>query len=270
MNIIRFFYKFYITVLNVIHNIIKILKPNVEDRNIENDKYMEYIENNTQKLMKNLYLKQFKNDNINSSIYDKEQFKNMMKNIDNEEELVWKSRVLYESTPRIDGNTINIVMYYDLYKQAFVYFSDESYIPYNLLNAVACKYVRIFMCYDFFVDEHIVNENDIDFVSPLSKVFDTYDEKEKDKDKEKEKPSRKSNVFAKLKKQANTVKDKENSKPEKQYKKNKFIHMGKFRNFSFTKKQKIISNYNTINSELFTENTVQSYKEYKKLLNQSM
>jgi hypothetical protein len=47
-------------------------------------------------------------------------------------------------------------MYYDAYKMGFAYFCDQKVISYDVLNAVAMKYVKIYRCRDFFMDESIV------------------------------------------------------------------------------------------------------------------
>ena len=48
-------------------------------------------------------------------------------------------------------------MYYDPYRLAFVYFSDFAISSPLLLNALAMKYVVLYHCLDFFVDEEIYN-----------------------------------------------------------------------------------------------------------------
>lgn len=67
---------------------------------------------------------------------------------DNELEIAWRRRVLMETTPR--GN---IMMYYDIFLDLFVYFSDEAMIPFDILNAAAMRYTLMFRCRDFFHDE---------------------------------------------------------------------------------------------------------------------
>lgn len=67
---------------------------------------------------------------------------------DNELEIAWRRRVLMETTPR--GN---IMMYYDIFLDLFVTFSDESMIPFDILNAAAMRYTLMFRCRDFFNDE---------------------------------------------------------------------------------------------------------------------
>jgi len=96
----------------------------------------------------------------------------------NELESHWKRRLLYESTPR--GN---IIMYYDLYKQAFAYVSDQQ-MTYAILNACAMKYVRIFHCFDFFVDVNILPFN---IISPFSLIQEEIEKKDREKIIEKKK-----------------------------------------------------------------------------------
>jgi hypothetical protein len=70
---------------------------------------------------------------------------------DNPWEASWRRRVLMEPTPR--GN---VYMHYDVYKQGFAYYCDQSVMPYEVLNAVAMKYVLTYRCRDFFVDESVL------------------------------------------------------------------------------------------------------------------
>jgi hypothetical protein len=88
------------------------------------------------------------NRNITPELYRYETWEKM--NEESDEENVWKKRVLLHNTSH--GN---IAMYYDLYRQAFAYYSD-GHIGYNLLNQCAMKYVRIFNCRDFFVDTMVL------------------------------------------------------------------------------------------------------------------
>lgn len=59
----------------------------------------------------------------------------------------WKTRVLFEHTPQ--GS---VVMYYDVFKNGFAYYSDCILMDY-FLNAIAMKYVVVFKCRDLFLDE---------------------------------------------------------------------------------------------------------------------
>jgi hypothetical protein len=59
----------------------------------------------------------------------------------------WRHRVLIDHTP-----CGNVFMYYDVSRLAFAYFAAQT-VPYDVLNAVALKYVHVFKCLDFYVDE---------------------------------------------------------------------------------------------------------------------
>jgi hypothetical protein len=102
----------------------------------------------------------------------------MVQEENNELEKTWRRRILFENTPR--GN---IMMYYDAFKQAFAYSSDQQ-IPYPILNACAMKYVRIYRCLDFFLDSNTLPN---DRVSPFSILQEEMERKEKDKLLEKKK-----------------------------------------------------------------------------------
>lgn len=187
---------------------------------------------------KDLFLKLFDNEehankNINISLFDTEKYNDLIRHDKNEEENKWKSRVLFENTQR--GN---VIMFYNIYKHGFSYFSDFQ-IPYDMLNLCAMKYVRIFQCRDFFCDTFILPST---FVSPIITMRQKEEEKEK---KEKEEKKKKLNiqfddsVFVK-KKTLPEKKDEpknENEKQTKQEKKyeqrNTFCYGGKIYNFSF-------------------------------------
>jgi hypothetical protein len=91
------------------------------------------------------------NVNIDSILYERKGLKQYLENNDNILENQWKSRKLMESTPY--GN---IIMQYNIFNEGFVYYSDQSGIPYSVLNAMAMKYVLIFRCRDLFIDESII------------------------------------------------------------------------------------------------------------------
>jgi hypothetical protein len=54
-------------------------------------------------------------------------------------EKMWRTRILFENTPR--GN---VIMFYDPYKLGFSFYCDQKIISYDILNAIATKYVRMF------------------------------------------------------------------------------------------------------------------------------
>lgn len=109
-----------------------------------------------------------KNQNIESFYYNKTEYKTVFQDINNQHEVLWKRRILYMTTPY--GN---IAMYYDPYKLGFSYYADQSHIKYDILNAIAMKYVTIFRCLDFFMDEYVTM-----FPSPLIKIHCIEDKKE--------------------------------------------------------------------------------------------
>jgi len=84
-----------------------------------------------------------KNENIESFYYEIKEYTNLFQELNNDHELKWKRRIIYMTTP-----LGNIAMYYDPYKMGFAYYADQ-YIPYNILNAVSMRYVRIYRCMDF-------------------------------------------------------------------------------------------------------------------------
>ena len=93
------------------------------------------------------------NVNIEPIFYNKQKFSECMREENNPLESRWKKNLLYESTPR--GS---IIMYYDVFKSGFAYYADQNSIPYSILNAVAMKYVVVYFCRDFFVDDSIIKE----------------------------------------------------------------------------------------------------------------
>lgn len=102
-----------------------------------------------------------KNANIKKDVYDLKRLETILSDADNDLEKEWGSRALVENTPR--GN---MVMMYDIFNQRFNYYSD-TVMPHKLLNAVAMKYVSIFQCRDFFIDDWVLAEP-----SPLANMCD--------------------------------------------------------------------------------------------------
>jgi hypothetical protein len=224
------------------------------------------------------YNEKERNQNIAVDFYDKKILLDKLRDANNETESTWKTRLLFENTPR--GN---IVMYYDPYKFGFAYYSDNSSIPYPVLNAVAMKYVITFRCYDFFFDNQ-----DIQQTSPLIKIHSEEDKKELSKEKKQESDDFKAKIkdapFLKRKKKEEKKKEekKEETKEEKKdtpkYR-NCFVHMGKMCNMSFLKvpmqvKQNKISFSSGLLDALDQETTLQkqvmNYKDYKKNLTVSV
>jgi len=210
------------------------------------------------------------NSNIDQVFYSKDDYTKTMRDVDNELERKWKQKTLIEQTPK--GN---IIMYYDPYKQGFSYYSDSQPIPYAILNAVAMKYVRIYRCRDFFVDDETTPEKD---PSPFIQTHMVEKKKTKDTDKNSSGKSMfKDAPFAKLKnykKEKQTNKkdiDTESDKPERVFYRNKFISLGPVRNYSIIqpiKKENKLNGFKTnllsgVVSESKLQGQVMNYKDYK-------
>lgn len=112
------------------------------------------------------------NANIDPFFYDRSQWKEVWEDPKNDMEAQWKRRILYESTPR--GN---VMMHYDAYREGFVYYSDQTSLPYCILNAVAMKYVLMFKCRDLFIDQTLYAHNP----SPMIRSMREEETKEQDK-----------------------------------------------------------------------------------------
>lgn len=219
----------------------------------------------------NLSMQDF-DKNIDDAFYDKSSLKSALHEEDNDIERLWRTRILFENTPR--GN---IIMHYDAYKIGFAYYCDQS-LTYDILNAVAMKYVLMFQCRDFFVDEMVRPEN-----AP-SKILKLIEEPKKEEentnpDNASSKISVKNGPFAKLKNynmvsskiEANkNEKDTTNKSEEKKEKhRNRFVNLGKIVNFSFIQKPKKVhkSFKSDLGNGLFDNTSVQkevfSYRDFK-------
>jgi hypothetical protein len=229
-----------------------------------------YCENHLKRFLSSFDIDKKWNSTIDDVFYKKENYLELLKEVDNELEKKWKKRILIEYTPR--GN---IFMYYDPYKLGFSYYCDQ-YVPYNILNGVAMKYVLKFQCRDFFIDEHVVPET---FASPLLGLLV---EEKKVKEIKAEMDSNIKNrlrnaPFAKFKNynRANEESKKEPSQivpPEKQKERNRFINLGKTCNFSILqpciKKKNRYSNMfkskmaSSLNDNSSVQNEVFSYRDF--------
>lgn len=215
------------------------------------------------------------NANIDDLFYDHEQYKNMLDTNTNLEKL-WKSRMLFDITP--NGN---VIMYYDVYKHAFVYASDQT-IPYTVLCGCAMKYCKIFYCRDFFRDNLYIPEYQL---SPFT-LMDLDQEKiEKRKKMQKRKELRidfHSDAFLRPKPKSKDIpnqteteqiiplKDPLHNKTEKDpdeiirpkdFYKNIFQFVGKMRNVSFLQSQDYIRKTHE------PKENIGSYSSFKKKKN---
>lgn len=223
----------------------------------------QYIEKNKKKFLSTFNAEVTNpNSNIEQEFYNKTDYKQICLDESNTLEKNWKRRVLFETTPR--GN---IIMFYDAFKMGFAYYSDVNNLRYNLLNAVAMKYVVTFCCRDFFMDDQITPK---DNPSPLIKIHAEEQEKK-----------------IKVKKTANRTKNnliKENPEIDDKlkninYTNNRFICLGKTLNFQFI--QKISNDVNGLNGfksnlldhlsgESALQTQVMNYKEFKNLRNRKV
>ena len=228
----------------------------------------DYIQANTSRFLRTYQTNKSSglNSNMTEEFYSKDAYQSIIKTENNRLEVEWKRRLMFEYTPR--GN---VIMYYDPYKLAFAYYCDTSSMPYNLLNAIAMKYVLSFHCMHLFVDNEVTLA---DGASPLiaSLLTDTPLEKSKKKDNIGG-IDMKNAPFAKFKKAAPNPGNKDaDKKPVVIYNHNKFVCVGKIINFSFLRK--VGKAANTINGfqskmldNLAAETTLQtqvmSYKDFK-------
>ena len=193
------------------------------------------------------------NENIDKIMYSKD-FTDVL-NKENIYEDKWKKQILYESTPR--GN---VIMFYNVYKQGFAYYSDQT-MNYQILNVVAMKYCRYFRCRDFFIDEKILGS----FSSPFIQIQKALEKAEEDVKRAKVgeiMPELRNAKLAKFKNYSlsnpNTRKGSE--KDLETWVTNKFICLGKTSNFSFLQKKPRVPK----STNHFGNSTI-SYKLYKGL-----
>jgi hypothetical protein len=104
------------------------------------------------------------NANVDPVLYepDRATLKRILASPDNQLEKQWATRRLLVHTPR--GN---VCMYYDIYREGFAYYCDQSGLNYRILNAVAMKYVMTYRCLDFFMDEATISPH----TSPLLDIL---------------------------------------------------------------------------------------------------
>jgi len=262
------------------------------------DPIAEYINKTKTMFLKTYEIKKNMNENIEPLFYNKKDYTIFMKMDKNEIETAWKTRILYENTPK--GS---IVMFYDAYKQAFTYYTDQTSIPITILNAVAMKYVIRFFCRDFYQDEQTLkiikaqkdkteqNSNvDIEekekeeeeeeeeefvcntYISPLIKI---HNEKEETDETKKLKKILDEGPFVKFK--SNITLGDKNEKNDKKKKiiadinVNRFVSLGKMYNFHILQKKSSITTIqtNTSYADMFNNSkakiisTKMGYKDFK-------
>jgi hypothetical protein len=276
---------FWIQIIQIICRIWKICQKE-EIKKIEVPVKTEaerYVEKHTERFIHSFEQdeKPFMNYNIHNVFYSKNQYQEMLKDPNNKQEKQWKTRVLIEHTPR--GN---VIMHYDPYKLGFTYYSDQ-HITYNILNAVAMKYVLKFQCRDFFMDEQVIPESPLLHLLQEDKKEKEIVDKEKDKDADTLKQKLKSAPFAKFKNYNKTSSKADEKKkdtktaettgetapPEKPKERNRFINLGKTTNFNILqpmkKKKSVLSFSSKIADSLFENTNVQkevfNYRDFKRM-----
>lgn len=236
----------------------------------ENEKYIQHLTDKFKHmLLKNDDgFKELLNNNIEKDFYDTN-VKN--KSIVNH----WRTNIMLENTPY--GS---IVMFYNVDKQCFSYYSDTNSIPYSILNAASMKYVLTYHCLDFFMDTKYDYESSI-----LLYLLDEEKRKEEAKKKEKTKKVGSSidiskGPFLKKKKSIINMDEKKDEQTENNKKDenkleyvNKFICEGKYRDYCFIQKAPKVFHTNgfrtkimdDLDSEAQLQEQVLSYKDFKKL-----
>lgn len=202
---------------------------------------------------------------IDSVFYKLSELAEVLQDDKNEIEKKWKTKIMMKTTPR--GN---IFMMYDAFKQGFSYYADQQFIPYNILNAMAMEYVRMFQCLDFFMDETELKGN---YMSKLVTLQEIEDKEEKEKKLVKNKihdidlkgaPFIKPKPIAEpVNKQKPGIASAGNKPPPSNKKRNLFIYAGKIRDMKVWKVDKKIKANFTGKSELMPKINM-GYAEYKK------
>jgi len=186
------------------------------------------------------------NSNIDPVISDASQ----LTDANNPYEKGWRARILIENTPR--GN---VIMFYDIYKQAFSYYCDSAVMPYEIINAVAMKYVLMFRCRDFFVDSQIIPKREVKEETNDIKTNIPFSAKKTDKD-----------AFVKFKTYNNATK-KAGISPEDDKVINKFLHLGASRNWIPISKKAKANPINGFKTNMIpdTNDNKISYLDYKRM-----
>lgn len=176
-----------------------------------------------EELLRNAVNNELLNSNTDSDFYNIEKYNNVMSNHNNDIEKMWKTRILMTNTP-----IGNVIMFYDAYKMGFTYYCKET-IPYNLLNAIAIKYIKHFCCRDFYFDNTFFDSNLYAIHNPPEKS-------------QQHKQTLKGPFIKRKKEEKNEEAEKNDNdtpkEPEKVRTINKFIYLGNPLNFSIIQKVK--------------------------------
>ena len=188
------------------------------------------------------------NENISPLFYNKSEFKTYMMESNTPLEKTWRTRILFENTPR--GN---VIMFYDAYKLGFSFYCDQKVISYDVLNAIAMKYVSMYRCRNFFLDENIVPK---EYTSPLIALYFT------------DEPQKKTFV------QPRNHPNKKPPQQEPEKKQNTFLYLGKTTNFQMTQPQpkprKVLAKFvSPLLETLGSKAHKLSYKDFKQIQSKS-
>ena len=199
------------------------------------------------------------NSNIDDVMKDATALSEALNDVNNDYEKKWRTRVLIENTPR--GN---VIMFYDLYKRAFSYYCDQAVMPYDIMNAVAMKYVMVFNCRDLFIDSAVLPP------SSQSSENKTEPANEKQEDTKTKTVKLDNKAFAKFKTYNNATKKVGIlAKDDKTI--NCFLHLGGTRNWSPITKKTKPNPINGFKSDMMPgDNKMKklSYLDYKKQTSQ--
>jgi hypothetical protein len=253
------------------------------------DPIIDYIEKQQTMLTKHAD-KTLLNQHIDPVFYSKKDFQFMLCDSKNRHETLWKTRILFTATPR--GN---IIMYYDVYKLGFAYYSDTQSIPYAILNATAMKYVRQFQCLDFFMDDRVFPEFHVSLLISILLAEEKKTVENKNETSKNGVP--KQGPFAKLKNYSKKTGEEPETKSTdgivpKIYTTNRFICLGKIYNFKLLQhppefKPRIVKEYTSklfdnfrpihpaeeacsMEQEPPSKKTEVNYRAYKELRNRTI
>ena len=181
---------------------------------------------------KTKFMKNNNTESIDPIFYDRPLYKKLMEEPNNHLETQWKTRILYDNTTR--GN---IIMYYDVYKEGFAYYCDQTGISYRVLNIVAMKYTTTFRCQDFFVDNQLIPDNKSPMIGYIQNELEIEEENKRKVTNKLLQNNHQTSPFAKLQNYSinppnKHIDQEKNKDKEKEKISNKFMYMGKCSNFS--------------------------------------
>lgn len=245
----------------------------------EYEEYMDELEKNHREASEEL--EKLNNETVDAN----KERENARNHVIHERHLKLKNSYVLENTP-----VGNVVMFYNVDKEAFEYYSDHS-VPYRFLDVVARKYVKVYNCRPLYVDmEEELNKQKEKKRKMEEEEQRKKEEEEKQRQKQNEESqkketqsanatSEKKNVFAKFKSynkeagsgRVNTAPPPKNSIPNKSVtteenknvclkeRANHYTCEGRFANFNILKK---------INRKTIDKKYAMTFAEFKKMQQQ--